>query len=113
MKLLFDKQTKRIVLANGKLYFRLPDLQEFGNTNKLSPIWKIKERKSIKFKTNGIDLIEKAINLNLKIKEINNTMFVVYLKKDSIGLLLRKDEAIIFGRVPIYVLKGIIKLLIK
>ena len=44
-------------------------------------LWKIKERKSIKFKTNGIDLIEKAINLNLKIKEINNTMFVVYLKK--------------------------------
>ena len=114
MKLLFDKQSKRIILADRKNYSRLPDLKQIENKNKLSPIWKTKKRNSIKFKTNGFDLIKKIdLNPNLKIKRVNDNMFVIYFNKDSIGLLIRKDETIIFGRIPVYVLKGIIKLLLE
>lgn len=114
MKLLFDKQSKRIILADRKNYFRLPDLKQIENKNKLSPIWKTKKRNSIKFKTNGFDLIKKIdLNPNLKIKRINDNMSVIYFNKDSVGLLIRKNETIIFGRMPIYILKGIIKFLLE
>ena len=113
MKLLFDKISKRIVLADRRCYLRLPDLRQVENKEKLSPIWKTKKRNSIIVKGSQSSMLENIeMKLKLKTKKINDKMYVVYFNKDSIGILFRKNYIVIFGRMPIYVLKGLSKLLL-